>query len=317
MFKKKPGQWLDIQVYRKNPVLTGLTVMIAAMLVLSLAFLGIRNKNEWGRDRRELLRCWEEGTYGDVYVLSGQWLAKKPLDFFLLSLRGFSSYQLAAAQINASNTLRYIDDCIVSLRKALLTREGERDANLRYVLGKAYYHKGASYADLAVRYLEEARGNGFRAPDIAEYLGLAYAELGDYRNSVVSLSESLNSEDGSYVSDLRLLAIARSYIGLGEGNSARAYLVRCIENSRDATVVIQARLLLGKVLAEQGEAEEAEEQFRAILDESGENADAHFELGELYAALGDATRARAEWRRALRINPGHGEAREKLGIYMP
>ncbi|MDR1428742.1 MAG: tetratricopeptide repeat protein [Spirochaetaceae bacterium] len=317
MLKKKPRQWLDVHVYRKNPVLTALTVFIAFVLVLSLAFLGIRNKNEWGRDRRELLRYWEEGTYGDVYDLSGQWLAKKPLDFFLLSLRGFSSYQLAVAQINVSDTLRYIDTCIVSLRKALLTREGERDANLRYVLGKAYYHKGPSYADLAIRYLEEARGSGFSAPDTAEYLGLAYAELSDYRNSVASLSESLNSEDGSYVSDLRLLAIARSYIGLDEGNSARAYLVRCIGNSRDANVVIQARLLLGKVLAAAGEAEGAEEQFRAIIEENGENADAHFELGELYAAGGDATRARAEWRRALRVDPGHGEARTKLGVYTP
>jgi tetratricopeptide (TPR) repeat protein len=317
MLKKKPKQWLDIQVYRKNPVLTVLTVIITVGLVLSLAVLGVRNKNEWGRDRRELLRYWEEGAYGDVYALSGQWLAKKPLDFFLLSLRGFASYQLAVAQINASNTLRYIDDCVVSLRKALLTQEGETDTNLRYVLGKAYYYKGASYADLATRYLEEARSGGFKAPDIAEYLGLAYAQLSDYRNSVASLSEALGSEDGSYVSDLRLLAIARSYIGLGEGNQARAYLVRCIENSRDANVVIQARLLLGKVLAEAGETGEAEEQFRAILDENGENADAHFELGELYEASGDATRARAEWRRALRINPVHGEARAKLGVYAP
>ncbi|MDR0497949.1 MAG: tetratricopeptide repeat protein [Treponema sp.] len=49
-----------------------------------------------------------------------------------------------------------------------------------------------------------------------------------------------------------------------------------------------------------------------VLEENHENADAHYQLGELYAMEGDTTRARAEWRRALRLDPTHGPARGRL-----
>jgi Tfp pilus assembly protein PilF len=50
------------------------------------------------------------------------------------------------------------------------------------------------------------------------------------------------------------------------------------------------------------------------MEEGGENAEAHFQLGELYAGGGDSTRARAEWRRAVRIDPAHGPARTRLNM---
>ncbi len=114
------------------------------------------------------------------------------------------------------------------------------------------------------------------------------------------------------ISDLRLLTIAQSYIGLGEYESARAYLVQCIENSKDEDVALKARLLLGSAYLELGDTEAAISQFTMVNEISGGNADAHYQLGEMYAARGDMVKARAEWRDAVGINPLHASARERL-----
>jgi tetratricopeptide (TPR) repeat protein len=143
---------------------------------------------------------------------------------------------------------------------------------------------------------------------LPEYLGLAYAAIHDYRSSVAAFSLALNENN----SDLLLLSIARSYIALEETETAVAYLIRCIENSRDSNTIIRSRLLLGEILEKSGDASGAETQYLAILEENGENAEAHFQLGELYNSAGDETKARADWRRAVRIDPAHRSARARI-----
>ncbi|MDR1950587.1 MAG: tetratricopeptide repeat protein [Spirochaetaceae bacterium] len=310
-----------------------MTILIVLLLVASLAVVLIGWRTRRGDEKKELLQLWENGSYDEVQRISGERLAGKPMDYFLLTLHGFASYELAIAQINTFDTLAYIDECISSLRKALLSKEGDADSRLHYVLGKAYYYKGPSYADLAVRYLEMARSGSWFARDIPEYLGLAYASIHDYRNSVAAFSLALNpgadftdtgatgeaadgvDQAGSYhPSDILLLSIARSYMALEEQDSAVAYLVRCLENSRDSEIRLTARLLLGDILGKSGDTAAAEAQYLTILEENGENADARYQLGELYAAEGDSTRARAEWRRAVRIDPAHKSARSRLNM---
>ena len=239
-------------------------------------------------------------------------LRDNPMDFFLLTINGFSAYQLGIAQINNFDTLFYINECIWSLRKALLLREGASDGRIFYVLGKAYYNKGAGFADLAVSYLEKARASRYWAEDIPEYLGLAYAAIGDFRNSVAVFAEALAS--GHEHSDILLLSIARSYIALEENEQARAYLMRCLDISRDSQTIAAARLLHGNTLVKLGNYAGAENEYLKVIEEGGENAEAHYQLGELYALAGDPTRARAEWRRAIRIDPAHGPSRSRLNI---
>ncbi|MDR2103666.1 MAG: tetratricopeptide repeat protein [Treponema sp.] len=286
-------------------------------------FIGWRNR--LGNERRELLELWEKGSYEQTFAISGEELFKKPMDYFFLTLHGFSAYQLAIAQINSFDTLTFIDSCIWSLRKALLTRVAEDDGRVYYVLGKAYYYKGTAYAELAVKFLEKARSASYQARDIPEYLGLAYAAIHDYRSSVAAFTLALEPSqetpvqgpgegENSYPSDILLLAIARSYIALDEPDAAKAYLVRCVDLSRDFDTIVAARLLLGGIFSKAGDVEGAEAQYMTILDEGGENAEAHYQLGELYAAAGDPTRARAEWRRAVRIDPAHGPARIRLNM---
>jgi tetratricopeptide (TPR) repeat protein len=296
--------------------------MLLAVLCSILLFRGWRNRS--GNEKKELLRYWEAGSFDKAFSSSGAALESRPMDYFLLTLHGFSAYQLGIAQINNQDTLSYINDCIWSLRKALLLKNSVNDGRLYYVLGKAYCYKGNGYADLAVAYLEKARAVFYPAEDIAEYLGIAYAALGDYRGSVEAFTQALNPSgypegDGllgerADPSDLLLLSIARSYRALDEPDSAQAYLLRCIEISRDVHTRAAARLLLGEILGKAGDSGGAEAQYMAVLDEGGENAEARYQLGELYAAGGDITRARAEWRRVVRFDPAHAKARARLGM---
>ena len=262
-------------------------------------------------DRSELLRLWEAGLFDEVHSLSRESLMSRPLDYFLLTMHGFSAYQLGISQANSLRAAAYFNDSIRALRKAMLLRESERDGRLFYVLGKAYFYMGDGFADSAIRYLEKARALGHMASDIPEFLGLAYAAIGDYRSSVIAFAEALET---TRPSALLLLSIAESYIALEEFGKARAYLMRCIAVSMDFQTTITARLFLADVLRMLGDHDGATGQLMEILDEAGENAEARFQLGELYAMQGDTTRARAEWRRAVSADPTHLRARARLSL---
>jgi tetratricopeptide (TPR) repeat protein len=321
LLKEKNRSEYGTRVHRKQTIHAVTAVVLIGFLISSgvIVFIGWRNR--LGNERKDLARLWEEGSFEKAFEMSLVRLETKPMDYFLLTLHGFSAYQLAVAQINSYDTQTYIDACIWSLRKALLCKEGPGDLRVHYVLGKAYYYKGAAYADMAVKFLEAAKDGNYPAGDLPEYLGLAYAAIHDYRNSVAAFSLALDPgtekragevPQNRVPSDLLLLSIARSYLALEEADTAKAYLVRCVETSRDSNILVAARLLLGEIYGKSGDVSGAEAQYLAIMEEGGENAEAHFQLGELYAGGGDPTRARAEWRQAVRIDPAHNPARIRL-----
>jgi tetratricopeptide (TPR) repeat protein len=273
-------------------------------------------------ERKEFLRLWESGSYDEVFNRSQAALASHPIDYFLLTMNGFSAYQLGISQINNLDAGRYFDDSVGSLRKAVLLKEGVNDGRLYYVLGKAYSYKGESYADLSVKYLRKARLLSYSAADIPEYLGLAYASIGDYRNSIAAFSDALGpaaafeflgrEEDGP--SGLLLLSIAQSYLALDEFEMARTYLQHCIDVSPDSRTILSARLLLAETLRKIGDNDGAKKQLLEIIAETGGDAEAHYQLGELYALQGETISARSEWRQALRADPAHKKARTRLSL---
>ena len=287
-------------------VLVGL-ILLVLLSVLPLTYFGLLRGRD-GNERRLIRTLLESGAFEGAYSQSKEMLKEKPLDSFLLTMHGFSAYQLAIAQINTSDTLLFVDECIWSLRKTLLSGDNSSDGRIFYVLGKAYFYKGQEYADLAVKYLEKAKAT-YKAADIPEYLGLAYASIRDFRNSVEAFSDALS---GGQPSDLMLLSIARSYMALDEEDSAKAYLHRCLEVSVDSGTSAAAHLLLGNVYAKNGDFSGAENEYLKAIEKNGESAEVRYQLGELYALGGDTTRARAEWRRALRIDPTYGPARSRL-----
>ncbi|MFA6507852.1 MAG: tetratricopeptide repeat protein [Treponemataceae bacterium] len=296
---------------RRRALFSVVGVLIVIIIVFVTIFMLITYKNaSIGGDSSVALKSWNAGNYDDVYVIAKKNAVQSPLSSFWLVMHGMASYQIAVAQINQGDTLKYIDESITAIRKALIIGAGSMDSKARYVLGKAYYRKGPQYADQAVEYLEQAINAKFSASDIYEHLGLAYASIKEYRASVIAFSKAL----GENPSDLLLLAIARSYSELGENDQAKAYLLRCAETSKDVSVAAQARLLLGFSYKKLGMNGEAEKEYLAVLDQDGRNADAYYALGDLYAESGDAVKARAEWRKALRIDPTHGPSRSRLGM---
>jgi len=286
-------------------------IIFLSVLLLSVSILIIfQLNNNVTNERRELLKVWNDGDFEQAYEISKNYLLEKPVDYFLLTINGFSAYQLGMSQINNQSMLGYINECIFSLRKALMQKESSKDGRVYYVLGKAYGYKGAEYADLAVKYLEIANKLSYNAQDIPEYLGLAYAAYGDYRSSVEAFSRAF--VPGMPASDNLLLSIARSYVAMKEYNMALGYLQRCIDTSPDSKAIVTSRFLLAEIYSASGDYERAEEQYMSIISESGANAEVHFQLGEIYSIKGDTTRARYEWRMANRLDPSHARARARL-----
>jgi len=311
MFGSKIQSRSGRQIYRLYKIrkfsVVLVVIFIAAVSVLSVTSIHKKVKNT----KRELLSVWNEGNYEQAYEISKAALNEKPMDYFLLTMNGFSAYQWGISQINNHNTLFFIDDCIRSLRKAMLLKNSSKDARVYYVLGKAYSYKGNEYSDLAVKYLEMADNLRYDAQDIPEYLGLAYAAAGDYRSSVEAFTKAFKT--GS-ISDNLLMSIARSYMAMDEYNMASGYLQRCIELSPDSKSIFTARLLLADVMIHSGDNSGAQAQYQKILEESGENAEVRYQLGELFNLMGDTVRARAEWRTAYRQDPAHAKARARLNI---
>ena len=311
MYKKKGKSSYKSQFHRVNALRIILIFLAVALIAGIPLFIIAGIQNRKGIERRQLLREWEAGAYDTVYALSQDILADKPMDYFMLTIHGFSAYQLGISQINNTDTLHYIDQCIWALRKAILLKEAATDGKVYYVLGKAYYYKGDDFSDLAIAYLEKALELSYDVSDIPEYLGLSYAAAGDYRSSVEAFSHALNPVDKE-PSDKLLLAIARSYKELEEYETARAYLMRCLEISKDSNSLIKARLLLAEIYIRAGDFSEAEKLYLAIIESSGDNTEAYYQLGELYARKGDLTQARAYWRLSLRADPANQKARARL-----
>jgi len=299
-----------INKYRGVLILSAATLVVLSVCIIIFVFARINNGA--ASEKRELLRIWNTEDYAQVYQISKNALNVKPIDYFLLTINGFAAYQLGISQINSHNTLFYINECIFSLRKALLLKESYNDGRVFYVLGKAYCKKGNEYADLAIKYLEKASDLNYDAQDIPEFLGIAYASCGEYRSSVEAFSLAFIPE--KQPSDTLLLSIARSYIAMEEFGIAIGYLHRCIDTSADSKSVVIARYLLAEIYINSGDYDSAEKQFLSILDGSGANAEVHYQLGELYLLKGDSTRARSEWRIAFRHDPTHAKVRARLNI---
>lgn len=213
-------------------------------------------------------------------------------------------YGGAAAQTDGA----LLSAAVASLRRALLdARIAAAEPAAQYALGKAYFHKGYFYYDLAVRYLEGSLALGYDGSDTYEYLGLAYTELGDPRGL-----EFFRHALARRPSDLLHLRMAAMLADGDDPQGARDNLIRAIRLTDDPAIEQRARYELGAVYRALDEPASAEDQYQAIIAADERAADAHFYLGEIYAQQGDSDRARAAWREAERLQPRHRRASERL-----
>ncbi|MGA2975792.1 MAG: tetratricopeptide repeat protein [Spirochaetia bacterium] len=290
------------------PVLSGILVIIVVLFFvfhLPERFFGA------GAQRRapgKLPDLFKAEKYDEVIAAADTLLAGDPLNPVALSYKGFASFYKSASQNAVEEKMPYLDQAIIALRRARLAGNpfsGETE----YVLGKAYFNKGAYYYDLSIASMESAIAKGYVQKDSYEYIGQAYSQLGDLPKAMDNFLIALKDDPG----DLLLLTIGQTYYQMKRTSDAVDYLLRTLNKTEDKDIEERARFLLGGIYLDTNELFKAEEQFMAITKIDPESADAHYDLGEVYAKMNDPVKARAEWRNALIRNPSHYGA--KLRYY--
>lgn len=311
---------LDVEKYhyqsRKKKKKPWRIILLVILLLASIAAVWI-----WRLDRRlrsvmqpelqesGLDELWNNRLYDEIISRSGEILAETPLDYRALVLKGFSSFYKAVSEISFEERVFYLDEAILSLRLARISDNSHWSSETVYVLGKAYYHKGKYFYDLAIRYLEEALRTGYSGEDIYDYLGLSYTQLNDRKRGLEYFLLAYEKNP----TDLLMLTIAQNYFQLKMTEEAEEYLIRAINKTDDKAIEGKSRFLLGRLYFERGDYFKSENEYQEILELDPGSADAHYHLGEIYLKLNDLVKARSEWRKALIIAPSHYGA--KLRYY--
>lgn len=290
-------------------IVTGGLLVAAAAAFGAPRLVGVMaERNQAVRVREAALASWESGDLPGTISICEAGLEKEPLDPVLLSLAGFSAFYRGVAQSDEEARIEDMDAAIFYLRKVLLVEDTPYRSRALYVLGKAYYRKGSAWYGEAVEALLAAVAAGFSAEDAWEHVALAYDGLGMGERAIEYFDRALAERR----TDTLLLAAARARAGTGRHAEAEALAMEALSISGDAFVRELCRFFLGELLEARGATPEAESQYRTILEENPESAEAHYRLGVLAQNAGDPALARAEWRKAVSIDPVHAGARQKL-----
>jgi tetratricopeptide (TPR) repeat protein len=261
-----------------------------------------------GQDADDWSTLWEGGDYETLIQETDETLARSPMSGKALVFKGFSHFYRGINRVSSEDSEQEMVAATVSLRRALLLDEPPLAERVHYVLGKTYFHRGTFYYDLAVSHLEQASALGYTGNDGYEYLGLAHANLGNYDASVQAFDRAIERQPSA----LLYLVAAESYRKTGAVERARVYLESAITSSDDRFLIQEARMRLGDLFLTDDRLGRAAEQYQALLEENPRSAEAHYQLGLVYDRMGNRERARYEWREALRIDPSHSEALNRL-----
>ena len=254
-----------------------------------------------------LLELSNEGSYAEVLSRSAEVLAQRPLDAEALLFRGVAHFYLALAEADRLDPVPRLDQAIIALRRARLNGELRFRTETVYVLGKAYFHKGPYFYDLAIRFLRESLEQGYDGADAHEYLGMALVRSGALESGIEHFRSALQRRP----SGLLYLSVGQLLERLGEHQEAERHF-QAAASAGDEALEIRARFMLGALLLQGGRYADAGEQYQRILDLAPGSADAHLFLGDAYAGLGNVVGARAEWRRARNIDQQHHGANMRL-----
>jgi tetratricopeptide (TPR) repeat protein len=255
-----------------------------------------------------LYELWRNGERQTLIAAANQTLEQHPMHPDALALRGFARFYAGMASNDTQEREAFLRDSVADLRRALLVEEPPMEAEIHYVLGKAYFHRGAFFHDLAVEELTKAADGGLAREDMYEYLAVASVDLGEPEAAVAYLQEAIEKSPTAILYH----TLGTTLLAMDRLREAEDALQQAVRLSDDTFLLEQSRLILGEIYRRQGEFERSESQYRMILEENPRSADAHFYLGELYQERGETERARFEWREAFRIDPNHLEAIQRL-----
>jgi tetratricopeptide (TPR) repeat protein len=256
----------------------------------------------------KIISDWEAKKWDDVRSEAVASLSARPLDAFYLSFRGLAAFYKGMDLPEGEERAVLVDETVASLRKAIASGGRMPKAQVEYVLGKAYFDKGDSYLDEAVKYLEMSVVSGYIGADSREYLALAYAGLGDKARAVKNFEAALERSRA----DLLLISSAKAYVDAGQPVKAEALLLELLSSGKDDLAKQNGRFILGEIYKTRGDLSKAEEQYALILTKDPSSAEAHYRMGLAYQVGGDPIKARAEWRKAVSIDPMHAASRQKL-----
>jgi protein O-mannosyl-transferase len=158
------------------------------------------------------------------------------------------------------------------------------------------------------------RADHFAYLPLVGWVGLAAAGLG-------ALLESWEKRRGRSWSVRLPVGIAVAALTLAMAVEARAYAGAYRDEKALWTYAVErnpgawlARVNLGKVLYQEGQAAGAADEFRAAITLKPDSPEAHANLGNCLEAQGRADDARAEYTAALAISPSFAGARYDLGL---
>jgi tetratricopeptide (TPR) repeat protein len=300
-------------VFRSRAILLPILVLSAAALVAAGITAGIVALKASGKDspfkmKKEIAAQWKAGEYEKAYASCSRLLVDHPLDPFYLTFGGFSAFYLGSSQVSDEARQGYLHESVSRLRKALVLGNTRYPGEIRYILGKSYFHLGYFYLDESVRFLEEAKNMGYSAEDVDEYLAMAYYHLGNTEKAMAGFEEALKRSP----TDQLYVTAAMAMIAGGNEEKAEEYLSEAIGMTMDVAVGQKARFLLAEMYVKDKKFLDAEEQLSVVISEDPTSAEARYQLGLLYESMGDQAKARSEWRKAIKADPMHQGARLKL-----
>ena len=295
----------------RNTIRVAIVAVVLSAIVTASMF-GVKKYQEDRITIKTIKSAWAVYDYQKVYELCKSFLQENTYNNTALTYYSYACFFLAQAQTDTQQAQSYLDECINNIRVALYEADSSLVPQLQYMLGRAYFSKNTItthyYADLAVKYLLLAKENGYKADDIAEYLGLSYASLGMTMESISAFTEALLVRE----SDSLLLAIAEQYYKAQQLSASEQYLFRIIKNSDNEDIVIRSENLLGNILIDKEDYDAAMEEFENVLKKNENSADAHYGIGVIYEKQGNIVKARSEWRKALKIQVNHAGALQKM-----
>ena len=283
-------------------------IVLVLIIGLGVFFLGLQNRTvhlPFADEGVSYSEMWEKKQYAEIISYGGTVLEKNPMDRNTLIFTGYANFYQGISILDMEERNACMEKAVVLLRQALLTG-GKENTDVMYVLGKAYYHLGYFYCDLAIKYLNEALNRHCESKDIYEYLGLAYSKLDMWSHAIENFEKSMEVNP----SDVLTLTLAQEYIKAGNMDKAGYYLDKA---GADNAVLGEKKLILqGQRHLALREFDKAVEYFSRVLDLNPGSADAYYYIGEVYEAKGDMQKAKAHWRKAYNLNPDHHKSKLKL-----
>jgi tetratricopeptide (TPR) repeat protein len=293
-----------------------LILCVGGGIVYSILFLDVRSLYANALDRYRVLfndyrfleKNLQSGNYNVVTQEGTPYLLKRPYNPRLIRYLGEAHYQISTG-LAGKEREESIDKAIRYLRKGIvLSRYTDFLAKSYYILGMSYFKKGAYYHELAAEYLSKALEAGYKDNTIFEILGYCYYKLGVYDRAVMYLTMAKEKDSKDVVG----LYLAYSYNGKGDSKAAMEELEDLAGASRDDAILEEAFLLMATINAQNGELAAARENLKRVFELNQNSADAHYWLGNVFEKEGDVLSARKEWRMALKIDPKHIGAIDKL-----